>query len=1266
MAFTVRRLGKISLWGLGVIGVAGISGVLGVLAVVYSLVYFGDDSALKKSTIMARINEETNIYMLDEQTQIGSIFADAHRRYVPIEEVPAHMINAIIAAEDKNFYNHSGIDPVAIASAGIDFLTTGRKRGASTLTQQTVRNILGWWELSASRKFKEWIAALQLERLYSKRQILEFYLNQFHVSGNGRGIGIAARYYFNKDVRDLDLIESAFIAGSVKGPSAYDPFIKFTRERKERAIRNAFNRKNYVLRRMYEQGWVTEEVFKDAYEKPVKFNRGQFRSDEVALVAVIQQQLQRKEILEALGITDPRELAAAGLKIYTTIDAEMQQAGQLAVRRNLSRLDSILKGFQPEKPELFRKLRNLTVNDFYYGKVAEIAGTAKEPALKLSFGDLITCDVPNESLMRYAKWLDLPWYQGWQKQLSDMMKKLKVGDIVYVEVKEYNVEAHTGVCEMHKRPRINGGLIALDKGEVRAVVSGFDTKGFNRAMQAKRQPGSVFKPVVYFAALQLGWSILDRLDNERQVFPFQGRFYYPRADHDSPYKETSMLWAGILSENLASVALAARLVEKLNLEQYKQLMGVMELLPKPGEPPRDFHFRVARAMGVTLDNEGVKEFQLNNAIADLLLDMQYSSTYEFQQKLKKMWWGRGYAAEMQNIVVADDDLSPQQKSIKLKLAGNNFQRMQALDTQLQADWAVVEATVASKGAEEAALDPGVLKVLERFRVLPGMNKPALGYVAVLDGERPVRDYKMRAEIETLAQPAGRQLNGLDVQAIWGGSVFGSADLGLGDVLLDGWLPHGSFQSLAQYVEKHYEEIMSRQDEYDLPRYWQHHDFRIALGLNYLLNLARAMGVTSNIEPVLSFPLGTNVVTLAEVAKIYQTFVSGKTYRYYQEGPLNQINFIRRIEDRYGNTLFEPKRSEYQLVMPEFGLQMREILRRIVTHGTGRPANAELYVTLGDPAATDAKDQKRIRVPAFGKTGTTNDYINANFAGFMPYPAEKGDPLDPENSYVLAAYTGYDLNQPMKTGGLIVTGGVGALPAWIGLAKAIIEKKKFVDYVDPLDLDLIARQEWPLKQDNRATPVTVDMPRGVIMGGGGTEGEAVATTDVAKEGESRFDEYRANVVQTTIRMPLEGGGAPLRMFSPFKLDEDMKIPAATRVELKPSPIQVSAQGATPKAAAPAAGGTPPSPSSPKEQDERTYDEKGNRIQAPDDGATQAPEEDAAAPAPAGGGESAGANAAPVTEPQGLFDDLVNPDAAKPSGGAATPPEDEAGFVEEELW
>ncbi len=1263
LASGFSRIGKKAAWALAIGLVAGLSGLLGVLAVIYGLVYFGDDSALRKSAIMARINEETNIYMLDEESQIGSIFANAHRRYVKIDEVPAHMINALIAAEDKNFYSHHGVDPAAIGKVAIGIMQGQRARGASTLTQQTVRNILGWWELSMSRKFKEWIAAMQLERMYTKREILEFYLNQFYVSGNGNGIGIASKYYFNKDVKDLDLIESAFIAGSVKGPSQYDPFIKYTKERREKAIKNAYHRKNYVIKRMFEQGWISEAQFKEAWEAPVKFQRGRFRSEEVSLVHLVQDQLNQKEVLKALNIEDPRELSAAGLKIFTTIDKDMQSAAQLSVRRNLSRLETLLKGYKSEPEDLFTKLRSLTVNDFYFGQVTGFGGTDKEPTVKLSYG-LPQGEIPYESLMRYAKVMDLPWNKGWQKVLQGLIKEIKVGDVLYTEVMQYDPEKHEAVSELMKRPRVNGGLIAIDKGEVRAVVSGFDTHGFNRSIAAKRQPGSVFKPVVFFAALQLGWSILDRLDNERQIFPFQGRFYYPRGDHDSPYRECSMLWAGTTSENMASVSLTARLVEKLNFDQYKQLMGTMDLLPHPGEAPRDFHYRVARYTGVSLDDEGVREFQLTNAVNDVLLDVQYTAPVEMQQRLKKMWWGRGYQPEMQTVFLTNDDLSVGQRAAKLKLAGNNFARYADLDKNLVADWQVITNTVSARGAEEALSDPSVQKVLSRFRVLPGLSKPALGYVYTLEGERPEKAYKNADELNKLLEPSGRPLNGLDVQAIWGGNaVFGSADITITDVQLDGWLPHGNFAQLSQYVEQHFAEVMGRQEEFDLHRYFQHHDFRVALGLKYVVNLAHAMGVTSPLEPVLSFPLGTNVVTLAEVAKIYQTFVSGKIYRFYDDGPPNQLNFIRRIEDRFGNKLYEPKRRESQLVAPEFALQIREVLQRVITHGTGRRARAELYLTLGGeaPAAPGAKKdpkappEKRIRIPAFGKTGTTNDYNNATFAGFMPYPQAKGEPLDPESSYVLAAYAGYDLNKKMEAGAIKVSGAIGALPAWIGLAKEVIEKKKYADKLDMLDLAVINSGEWPLVKDSRATAMKVDMPRGVVLGGGGGDQEAVATSNIAKEGESAFDEFRANVVEATVHMPTEAGGAPVRMFAPFKLDAKLieeSIPSTVSGpkpgDVQAAPLQLSQGG--------------------------NKDGKGSKAVL--DGGGKGDQGVSPAPAPAAApddleksyDEAAPAAGKPAEDPMGVLRDVDAGTAPAPAekGEDKGDQKNDQGFMEEELW
>jgi membrane peptidoglycan carboxypeptidase len=1125
-------------WSIALGGVVCAAAGLTLVAVVYYQVYFGDDSNLKKSTIVARINEETPVFYNDEKTSMGSFFGASHRRYVTIDEMPGHLLNAVVAAEDKNFFHHRGVDFVAIASAFKDGLLSGRfRRGASSITQQTVKNILDRREKTFTRKFREMIAALQIERMYSKKQILEFYLNQFGVAANGSGIYVAARYYFNKEVRDLDLIESAFIAGSVKGPSKYTPFIKSSRDEQEKAKGFAAERKNYVLRRMYEQGWISDAELKEAWDKPVPFDRGEFRTSEVALIDIIRQQMRRKDVMAALNMESEEELNYAGLKIFTTLDQGMQEDGQLAMRRNLSRIETILQGFKAESVEDFKPMRDLEPNMFYFAKVESVNRDEKEPEIQVTFG-LPTGRVPADSLMRYAKMMDAAQGRTWEVQRKELLKNIRVGDVLYVEVKEYDKAKNDAVCELQKRPVVNGGLVALDKGEVRAAIPGFDSLGFNRAIHAQRQPGSVFKAVVYFAGLQLGWTVLDRLDNERQIFPFQGRFYYPRADHPSPFKDVSMVWAGTMSENIASVYLTTRLLDKLNFEEFRQLLALMDLLPHTGETPPDYHFRVARETGVQLDNEGVRELQLRNAVEDVGPDLVFAGDDSLLRRLRKMWWGTGYESELKALATMDEkEFGAIEKHTRMDLVKNNWLRLGNINQQLAQDWTAVQERVAAEGADGIFSDKAVGPLVSRFRVLPSTGKPELGYFF-----RPSED---GPSTET---SGGRPMNLLDVQAVWGGGgVLGSqsrAGISMSDVRLDGWLSVGTYARLQSAIKDRYDQVMAQEDAWDLPRYYQHHDFRLILGLKYLVALTKAMGVNSPLEPVLSFPLGTNPVSAVEVAKIYQTFATGKVYRFFEEGAPNQVNFIKRVEDRYGNILYEAKRLEVQIVDPVYAAGMREILRKVVTNGTGRLAHTELYVTETPPegAPTPVPEKKtkvlRVRVPSFGKTGTTNDFTTAYYAGFMPYPVSKSAPLDPENSFTIAAWVGYDRNRIMRRGGFRVYGGVGALPLWTGFAKETLVHAKYADFVDPLDIKVVTMHEWPMRQTDDFSMVRVDLPRGQVLGGNEDGGEDGGMTDISRTGESFVSEFAVgNNVHAMVRVPRASGDefVAQRMVRFFNID-----------------------------------------------------------------------------------------------------------------------------------
>ena len=287
--------------------------------------------------------------------------------------------------------------------------------------------------------------------------------------------------------------------------------------------------------------------------------------------------------------------------------------------------------------------------------------------------------ISTKAIERAARIYALSTYKGYKYHMKEILSKIKEGDILFVQVNDYDPETLTAQLELRKKPQINGGLMAVHEGEVRSVVAGFEAKGFNRAMFATRQPGSVFKPVVFFAALQLGWTILDRIDNERRVFPFQGTYYFPRPDHKSPYTDVSMLWAGIKSENLATIALTSELVDKLNFEEFRILLGTMDLLPKEDENPRDYHYRVAKTTGVQLENSGIREYLLKSSIEDLKPDLIFSGRFDLMRKMKKIWWGRGYKAELQNIYrIDEEEISEKERNVRISLLKQNYKRYLAL------------------------------------------------------------------------------------------------------------------------------------------------------------------------------------------------------------------------------------------------------------------------------------------------------------------------------------------------------------------------------------------------------------------------------------------------------------------------------------------------------------------------------------------------------------------------------------------------------------
>lgn len=1025
-------------------------------------VCFAPPGRLAREEVVRRVSRESPILYADGQHQVGSLFTGAHRKYVTLRDIPPLALKAVVAAEDQNFYQHHGVDVLATGKAFADGLIHMKfRRAGSTITQQTVKILFDDWEHSFRRKVQEALAAFKMERIYTKDQILEFYLNQFHVTSNGNGIGVAARYYFNKEVRDLDLVEMAFIAGAVKHPTKYNPFTKYTRENRAAAEAEAKGRKDYVVRRMEEEGFITKDEAAAARLLPVPFNRGEFRSGDVALVELVRAQLDRREILDAVGMEESDEFNQAGLRIVTTFDASMQAAAEAAVRRNLVRLELLLKGYEPEPSGKYRALTDLKEGEYFYGRVESVARDGSDPEIKVSFGGP-TGTIAAESLRNVAAILSQASGQDQSASLKAVLRQLQQGSVVFIRVASYDPATRTAVLELARRPSVNGGLVVLDEGEVRAAVPGFDPQGYDRAMQGQRQPGSVFKSIVFHAALQLGWSILDPMSNVRQNFPYLGRVYIPRGDHVSSFDQVSMLWTGVESENIAAVWLTAHLLDKVSFEEFKSVLDRVGLAPSADETQKDYYQRISLLTGVHLNDDGVEERQLGLAAAEMIPSAASTGEQRAVKRLRSLWWGRGYEAELERLGrrKRGSSVTESEQSARTALIANNYRRLLATGLRARSDWNNLTVAVQKYGVPTARRQPSLQAMLQRFVLVPGP-----------DGRLDIAYLGDEAAHAATADLITRHFNDADIERVFGGGLkafLGLAD-SVNDVRLDGWLTVAKLEKLRDAVVARTAAAKVTTDDKGVSLLFQHHDFRIATGLRYLVKFTQAAGVTSRVEPVLSFALGTNAVTLAEVAKVYQTMLSGRVYRFFDEGPANQLNMIARIEDEDGNVLYEASKKIEQLVSPEPSRPFLEILRRVVTNGTGRALDKALVASTAS--------QIELKIPAFGKTGTTNDFTSGSFAGFLPYPDASSRAFNPLSSYVIAAYAGFDRNQKMQRGHFRGYGADVALPAWTELAQGIVRSDTYADRLSGFDTSGVESGEWPLVTSGSGTQLRVDLISG---------------------------------------------------------------------------------------------------------------------------------------------------------------------------------------------
>ena len=442
-------------------------------------------------------NTITRVLAADGQT-VGE-FATERRVVIGYDDIAPRFREAIIATEDAGFDRHFGLSIPRIISAIITDIVEWRKaQGASTLTQQLARNLFLTPDKSFERKVKELILTIQIEKRYTKREIFTLYCNQIFLGHGAYGVEAAARIYFGKRARDLNLEEGALIAGIIQRPARQSPYVD---------MNAALRRRNYALQRMADEGNLTQAEADAAKERPIVLS-GQHSNDSVAPYFLEEV----RKYLEARYGAKP--LYESGLRVQTSLDIDLQRAANESLDHGLRALDR-RRGFR-------RPTRNVvaekhTVESFQHERWRRAMSAGHiVPAIVQSVDATVIRARAGALQVTIAR-------DGYEWTRRAATELVKVGDLVETRLTTIDDARGTAVGSLEQAPLVEGALLALDNqtGQVRAMVGGysFDRSKFNRAVQAYRQVGSAFKPFVYTAAIDRGYTPASILLDEPVTFP---------------------------------------------------------------------------------------------------------------------------------------------------------------------------------------------------------------------------------------------------------------------------------------------------------------------------------------------------------------------------------------------------------------------------------------------------------------------------------------------------------------------------------------------------------------------------------------------------------------------------------------------------------------------------------------------------------------------------------------------------------------------------
>jgi penicillin-binding protein 1A len=535
----INKLLKLLLWG-GLIGLlVGLAGVA--LAYFYLTPQLPDTENLKNVQFQVPLR----VYSADEK--LIAEFGEKRRIPLRYDQVPERMIQAFLAAEDDRFFIHPGVDYQGILRAAVQLAMTGeRRQGGSTITMQVARNFYLSSEKTFTRKINEILLALKIEKDLSKEEILELYLNKIYLGHRAYGVGAAAQVYYGKNVDELDLAQIAMIAGLPKAPSRYNPITD-----PERAL----TRRNYVLGRMASLNYITPQQQLEGEAQPVSASIHSAQSEVEAPYIAEMVRAELFEKYDANAYTD-------GYTVYTTLDSRLQTAANRAVRLALQEYD-MRHGYRGAEQQLDLPADAIEETLIRRLKDAPVYGDLL-PAIVLEVGDKSVNVLTADSQRITIEWEGLSWAAPYKSENrkgnppKSAQEILKPGALIRILEQQKKEGSFWRLAQI---PQAAGALVSIrpDDGAISALVGGYDffLSKFNRVTQAKRQPGSGFKAIIYSAALDAGYTPASLINDAPVVFndPSLESAWRPENYSGKFFGPTRLRYALTKSRNLVSIRL---------------------------------------------------------------------------------------------------------------------------------------------------------------------------------------------------------------------------------------------------------------------------------------------------------------------------------------------------------------------------------------------------------------------------------------------------------------------------------------------------------------------------------------------------------------------------------------------------------------------------------------------------------------------------------------------------------------------------------------